>query len=230
MFYGHHANVDRMWSIWQKLETKRRDYTDPDWLDSSFVLYDENKNAVRIKVRDCVDSVNLGYVYQDVDIPWLNTRQIPRQNPPTSSSPEPPLAPPPEVYFPAMLNSEINTVVGRPSRSRTIEQKGEEDEVLVIEDIEFDRSSRVHFNVLVNVLDEGLDVSPANIEFAGSFRNIPHAHNHNNAKNSLRFVITELIEELGLDDAETLHVKIAPKLGGENVTIGGIKIELQPIN
>ena len=62
VFYAHHANVDRMWNIWQKMKDQPRDHTDPDWLNSSFVLYDENRKAVRIKVSQCLDSKILGYV------------------------------------------------------------------------------------------------------------------------------------------------------------------------
>ena len=43
IFYSHHANVDRMWTIWKTLGGKRSDITDPDWLESGFLFYDEKK-------------------------------------------------------------------------------------------------------------------------------------------------------------------------------------------
>ncbi|KVF93361.1 Polyphenol oxidase, central domain-containing protein [Cynara cardunculus var. scolymus] len=58
LFYTHHANVDRMWKIWKDL--KGPDYpdhtepTDPDWLNASYVFYDENKELVRVYNKDCV--------------------------------------------------------------------------------------------------------------------------------------------------------------------------------
>lgn len=58
---------------------KRKDYNDPDWLDSSFLFYDENANLVRVKVRHCIDSKTLGYDYQDVDLPWLKSKPTPRK-------------------------------------------------------------------------------------------------------------------------------------------------------
>nr|ALJ53304.1 polyphenol oxidase [Luffa aegyptiaca]APO14263.1 polyphenol oxidase 4 [Luffa aegyptiaca] len=224
LFYAHHANVDRMWTIWQGLiDGKSRDFTDPDWLNASFVFYDENKNAIRIKVQDCLDNEKLGYKYQAVEIPWLHTKPIPRQKTSQLKSSKAQETPPIEV-----LNSKMTKEVKRPQRSRSKTQKSVEDEVLVIE-MELDTTSRVHFNVLVNVLDDGTDVSPGNTEFAGSFKSIPLGHKHR-ANTSLSLVITELIEELGYDDDETVFVTIDPKLGGDLVTIGGIKIELQPIN
>lgn len=221
LFYGHHANVDRVWTIWQGLHKgKPRDYTDPSWLDSSFVFYDEHRKLVRIKVRDCLDNEKLGYVYQDLCIPWLYTKQIPRRRRPPTKLPAPEV-----IGFPKDLDSKITTVVKRPKKSRDKEEKSEEDEILVIEDIEFDKSSRVHFNVLVNVVDDGSDVSPGNSEFAGTFTNISHGHKHR-VKTSLRLVITDQIEDLGLQDDETVIVSIDPKVVEDKVTIGGIKIEL----
>ncbi|VFQ89013.1 unnamed protein product [Cuscuta campestris] len=78
IFHAHHGNIDRMWEIWKTLGGRRRNFSDPDWLDSSLLFYDENAQMVRIKVRDCLDTRNLGYVYQDVEIPWLNSRPTPR--------------------------------------------------------------------------------------------------------------------------------------------------------
>ncbi|XVE87997.1 hypothetical protein DITRI_Ditri19aG0033200 [Diplodiscus trichospermus] len=85
LFYSHHSNVDRMWSIWKSLPGKKRnDFTDLDWLDASFVFYDENANLVRAKVRDCLDTKTLGYDYQRVDIPWLSV--TPRESGSTDRS------------------------------------------------------------------------------------------------------------------------------------------------
>lgn len=68
IFFAHHSNIDRMWNIWKTLGGRRQDITDSDYLDASFVFYDENAQLVRVKVRDCLDPTNLGYTYQDVDI------------------------------------------------------------------------------------------------------------------------------------------------------------------
>lgn len=77
IFFAHHGNVDRMWSIWKTLGGKRKDFTDPDWLNTEFLFYDENAQLVRVKVKDCLDSKNLGYVYQDISVPWLKNRPTP---------------------------------------------------------------------------------------------------------------------------------------------------------
>ncbi|CAN1164786.1 Polyphenol oxidase, chloroplastic [Linum perenne] len=72
IFFSHHANIDRLWTLWKMMGARRRrdDYTNPDWLDSSFVFFDENAEPVRVKVKDCLDIKKLGYVYEDVDVLW----------------------------------------------------------------------------------------------------------------------------------------------------------------
>jgi polyphenol oxidase len=48
IFFAHHANVDRMWYVWKKLRGKHQDFTDPDWLNTEFLFYDENAQLVHI--------------------------------------------------------------------------------------------------------------------------------------------------------------------------------------
>nr|GMD80283.1 polyphenol oxidase E, chloroplastic-like [Ipomoea batatas] len=63
------SDVDRWWTVWQILGGKRAGITDPELLQTSFVLYDENNNLVRIKVEDCLDIQKLGYTYEDLPKP-----------------------------------------------------------------------------------------------------------------------------------------------------------------
>nr|GMC78829.1 polyphenol oxidase, chloroplastic-like [Ipomoea batatas]GME17879.1 polyphenol oxidase, chloroplastic-like [Ipomoea batatas] len=118
LFYGHHSNVDRIWSIWKTLGGRRQDFTDRDWLEASFLFYDENAQLVRIKVRDCLDSRNLGYVYQDVATPWLNSRPTPRRSRILSKAKKlveakaADAAPAPEDVFPATLEKAVRVMIG----------------------------------------------------------------------------------------------------------------------
>ncbi|KAG8078187.1 hypothetical protein GUJ93_ZPchr0007g5030 [Zizania palustris] len=77
VFYTHHANIDRLWDTWCNItrgDQRHLVFTDPDWLESSFLFYDEEARLVRITVRDVLNIDKLRYAYDKVDIPWLNAR------------------------------------------------------------------------------------------------------------------------------------------------------------
>ncbi|KAK7246542.1 hypothetical protein RIF29_41411 [Crotalaria pallida] len=223
IFYSHHANVDRLWSIWKTLGGKRKDITDPDWLESGFLFYDENKNLVRVKVKDSLDTTKLRYVNQEVDIPWKN-KPTPRRSRvqkaatlETSSS----------VKFPLVLESVVRANVKRPNKSRSKEEKEEKEEVLVIDGIEFDKNKAVKFDVFIND-EEDTQIRPDNTEFAGSFVSVPHSHKvkNNNIITCLRLGLTDLLEDLEADDDDSVVVTLVPRFGKGLVTIEGIRIEL----
>ncbi|CAK9327423.1 unnamed protein product, partial [Citrullus colocynthis] len=160
----------------------------------------------------------LGYVYQDVEIPWWNARPVLRPIPWIRTK----QFKPPRINFPQILNSDITTLVERPG------ERMNKTEVLVIEDVEYDPTLPLHFDVLLNVGDEGKDVGPGNIEFVGTFTNIPHGH-ETHEKTSLHFVITKDVYELGLEGDKDLVVKIVPNVNGDRIKIGGIKIQLEDV-
>jgi polyphenol oxidase len=235
VFYAHHSNCDRLWSVWKTLGGKRRDITDPDWLDASFVFYDENADLVRVKVRDSLDSHKLGYTYQDVDIPWKYSRPHPRLHKVLDKIKKLTHAHAADVMmakdvFPRKLDQVVKVLVKRPKKSRSKKEKEEEEEILVIEGIEVPRDEFVKFDVFINDEDEVLS-SPNKTEFVGSFVNVAHKHKHaKNNKTNQRFGISDLLDDLGADDDEHVLVTLVPKIGcnGINaVSIGGIKIELE---
>lgn len=233
LFYAHHSNVDRMWSVWKTLGGRRTDFTDSDWLDSAFLFYDENANLVRVKVRDCLDTKKLGYEYQNVDIPWLNTRPTPRRvaSKVASSAGVARAAETKNkrvltnVRFPLVLSNAVSFEVARPKTSRTKKEKEDEEEVLVIENIEFDRDKMIKFDVYINDEDDVI-IGPDNTEFAGSFVNVPHKHKHGKKMTTcLRLGLTDLLEELDVEGDDSVVVTLVPKYGKGQAKIGGVKIE-----
>lgn len=236
IFFAHHSNVDRMWTVWKQLGGKRNDFTDPDWLDTGFLFYDENAELVRVKVRDCLDMNKMGYGYQEVDIPWTKSKPTPRKK---TTGAAKAAGGSDAGEFPIELNKVVKTVVQRPRKSRSKKEKDDEEEVLLIEGIEFPRDAFVKFDVYINDVD---DVSgPAKTEFAGSFVNVPHRHHqhllhhheHHEHKHllkrkmrtNLRLGITDLLEELGAEDDDSVVVTLVPKFVDDAVTIAGIRIE-----
>ncbi|KAF4362099.1 hypothetical protein F8388_023951 [Cannabis sativa] len=60
IFFFHHSNIDRLLSVWETLGGSRTVFTDPDWLDTDILFYNEYALLVRVKVRDCLDTRKLG--------------------------------------------------------------------------------------------------------------------------------------------------------------------------
>ncbi|KAF8411178.1 hypothetical protein HHK36_003721 [Tetracentron sinense] len=239
IFYSHHSNVDRMWTLWKSLGGKRNDFTDSDWLDSGFLFYDENAQLVRVKVRDCLDQSNLRYKYQEVDIPWLKSKPTPRNTKAVRAAKKKVSAKKKKEdtstftsKFPITLDSVVRVIVQRPKKTkRTTKEKEEEEEILVLEGIELKRDAFVKFDIYINDEDEKDQSKPDKTEFAGSFVNIPHHHKHGTTdlqlKTSMRMGITDLLEDLDAEDDETVVVTLVPRQGDKGVvTIAGISIEL----
>ncbi|KAG6478561.1 polyphenol oxidase, chloroplastic-like [Zingiber officinale] len=231
IFFAHHGNVDRVWYLWKKLGGRHRDFDDKDWLNASFLFYDENADLVRVTVKDCLETERLRYTYQAVEIPWLKSRPTPakraaagtqRLGRPSASTAE-------AARFPVVLNSPVSFTVKRPKLSRSGAEKEAEEEVLVVEGIEYDRDFFIKFDVFVNALEGTEGLTPGESEFAGSFVNVPHKHKHRKKekklKTGLRLGITDLLEDIGAEGDESVLVTIVPRAGKGKASVAGIKID-----
>ncbi|MCD7450218.1 hypothetical protein HAX54_004515 [Datura stramonium] len=230
IFYAHHANIDRMWTIWKTLGGKRRDFTDRDWLDSAFLFYDENRTLVKVRVEDCINNEKLGYKYEEVPIPWKNFRPVPRKQKVKKLKAKSVKAA--TKVFPSRLNKTLSFSIKRPKISRTSEDKEIEEELLVFKDMTFDENEYIRFDVFMNE-DEGVKAKVLDrAEYVGSFANLPHMHDgaaggQNTTSSipaSMSLAITEILEDLGLEDEEDIVVVLVPHSGGKQITIGSVEI------
>lgn len=232
IFYAHHSNIDRMWTIWKKLNGKRAEISDPQWLDSHFYFYDENARLVRIKVRDCLDTTRLGYVYEEADLPWLSARPKPSVDPKIGRSI---LRSRIELCKnfghkgPWSVERTVRVIVARPKRPRD----QDEEEVLLVYGVDVMKDMYVKFDILINAVDE-TTVGPRSREFAGSFVKIPSGARvadsmkdlKSQSKHNLKLGISELLADIEADQDESILVTLVPRLGsGINTTVDGIRIE-----
>ncbi|KAJ3698925.1 hypothetical protein LUZ61_002630 [Rhynchospora tenuis] len=227
LFYAHHSNVDRMWNIWKTLGRRNVDICDTDYLDASFLLYDENAELVQITVADCLDSERyMRYKYQDVPIEWKDMKPKVKTRQTRSLRPKSTLK---EAQFPLVLDSPVRATVRRPKTNRTELEKLLKEEILQINGIKLGRDVRMKFDVYVNV-DNHETVAPAVREFIGSFTNVPHKHRHDQMdmgiETSIQFGLTEVIDDLGINGDETIEVTLVPRNGVGKVTITSITTNL----
>ncbi|XP_068655836.1 polyphenol oxidase, chloroplastic-like [Aristolochia californica] len=222
IFFGHHANIDRMWDIYRNKRGNLLEFNDPDWLDATFIFYDENEKVVSVKVRDCLNVNDLGYGFADnnFSVPTVQPRAAPITNPKLISDFGP---------SPRPLNETIRAVVTRPKASRTPAEKAAFAEVLFIDDIDILDPEPIRFDVYVdNLLQNTYTVGPGT--FSGSFTRLRH-NNHimkdgPTVKAGLQLGIQSILENIGADAAQKIAVNIVPRNG--KVKIGGVYIELVP--
>ncbi|GFP98856.1 polyphenol oxidase i chloroplastic [Phtheirospermum japonicum] len=220
LFYCHHANVDRMWTLWQyflpsnNVPDKR--ITDPDFLNTSFLFYDENADLVRVTVKDSLDNLRMGYDFDRIDLPWLDYRP-PRQTSKAKIVRASSTAPKASTLFPLTLDGIVRFQVDKT-------KKGKADELLVLENITVDTSKFLKFDVFVN--DE--DDNPQELDkaaYAGTYAQVPHkTKNNKTATSSISLKLTDLYDDMDIGDDDTIVVTLVPRHKGPGVTIGGIKI------
>jgi polyphenol oxidase len=221
LFYSHHSNVDRMWHLWSTRMGGGQGITDPDWLDASFVFYDDVKSPrkVRIKFRDVLDTRDLGYTYDpeyDRDLPWLRpkiTTLVPHGKDSGGAAARSSAAPP---VFPLALTK--GQVVEVPAVAVPAREAGKE-QLLVIDGIEFDPQANNKFDVAINLpADKALLVGPQYKEYAGSFAVVPGSGAGETRKGKVSLCITDVLYDLDAEDDSTVDVLIVPRTNAK-VTI-----------
>ncbi|XP_006644832.1 polyphenol oxidase, chloroplastic-like [Oryza brachyantha] len=231
IFYPYHSNIDRLWEIWRDTTTvsgrhghAATVFTDPDWLDSSFLFYDEEARLVRITVRDVLDIDRLRYAYDDdgAGTPWLDARPPPTPDVNRERRGELPES----VRFPVLLNATVTTPVRRPSVLRRVTENVDLEEVLVVDGIVTDGTSTVKFDVFVNAREHE-KVELGGREMAGSFVCLKHhmndGENGEGVETTMRLALSEILKDLGAEEDESVAVTLVPRYG--NVRIGGLRIE-----
>ncbi|XP_020574987.1 polyphenol oxidase, chloroplastic-like [Phalaenopsis equestris] len=212
IFFAHHGNIDRLWTIWERISmNKSRVFKDKDFLDASFLFWDENMQFVRIFVRDIMDTRKLGYVYEEVPLPWMKIKTlVEKEGRQSKSAGKDEGHGKSRVTFPLKLQSDVRVNVRR--------RVGKEGEKLVVSDIELDGRDYVWFKVYIGRVGGG------RVE-AGCF-----VHLERRAKERIHMVtklqigITQFIEEVGADGDDWVVVTLVPVVAGDKVIVGGVMI------
>ena len=230
IFWLHHANIDRLWSVWSAAP-EREDPSEPQWREQAFEFFDDGGHQVSMKCADVLDTLaDLGYTYDTTPPPAAVP--VPAPTPatpaPTAAAPPPPgpaavKAPEPEMIGASQRGLEL---VGAPaSVSILIDGQAAKQATaaarhiyLNVEDIEGDTNPGTVYGIYAN-LPEG---APPDLEAAHhvgnlSFFGIERARNPrgDEASHGLRVAvdITPLARELqarGQWEGHTLIVTFRP--------------------
>nr|CCD61125.1 polyphenol oxidase precursor [Taraxacum officinale] len=243
LFYGHHANVDRMWNVWKAMGKQLRldghiDPVDEDWLNASYVFYDENRVRVRVYNKDSVHTPTMGYKYESSETPWVTRKPLARpreENVAVKAANDGVKNVSDEGVLPLTLEDGklVRVLVSRPieAKNRSPEDKKKTNEMLSLNNIYYSCQKFIRFNVIVN--DTGKkpakDITAAQAEFVGSFAQLPHNAGEEDKmlmKTDELFGITELMEDTKAEGDDFILVTIVPKVGCTGVKITGIDIQM----
>ncbi|XP_016491686.2 polyphenol oxidase E, chloroplastic-like [Nicotiana tabacum] len=228
-FYSHHANVDRMWTIWKTLGGKRKDINKPDYLNTEFFFYDEKKNPYLVKVRDCLDNKKMGYDFQAMPTPWRNFKPLKKSKSKVNARSVQSAT---QTFPIAKIDKPITFSIKRETSGRTQQEKDAKEEMLTFLELNIDQRKHIRFDVFINADANSNWHELDRAEFAGSYTALPHVHSdptkpHVAPVAKFQLAITELLEEIGLEDEDDIVVTLVPKTGGEFVAIKSVVITLE---
>lgn len=86
VFFAHHGNIDRLWTVWLGLAPTHRNFPNVPWKTQTWNFYDENSVWTSMAVSDVLDTVNsLRFQYQPPSVAriWKFTPKAP---PPLSAA------------------------------------------------------------------------------------------------------------------------------------------------
>ncbi|GJW68072.1 polyphenol oxidase I, chloroplastic-like protein [Tanacetum coccineum] len=128
VFYIHHSNVDRMWKLWKDLGIKgHKEPKDKDWIDAIICFMMRIRTLLRVYNKD---------LCQIISIAKVKTVE--------------------QLRFPVGVDPELKVRVKRPAVNRTEAEKAEANEILLINGIRFNMTTRFGLNeILEDTKTEG---------------------------------------------------------------------------
>lgn len=219
VFFSHHGNIDRLWSVWLKLSAQHKNFTDQPWLTHGWEFYDENSVWTRIAISDVVDPVNsLRCDYQPPSVkPIWTFTQRPPANAIASAEAQPALTAQSAAATTALGSAPVTQSIALPppvaEAIAGLTPEAAPEYVLHIEGIEVPPTAQTLFQVYLNLPDANANTGVDVPNFVGmvtilakNSKGEGHAHPSTNAA----FDITEALAKVAKARADSLTVTLVP--------------------
>jgi tyrosinase len=156
IFWLHHANIDRLWAVWNAMGgTRTNPVDDARWAGQSFSFFDADGKEVSLTGRQVSDTRALDYTYDSLPAAPLQQREV------TVAASDVPPEPEPEIVGaseePVRLvgsPAHVSVAVDQRARSALLGAAAPRRVVLSIDNIEADTNPGTVYGVYVN-LPEG---------------------------------------------------------------------------
>lgn len=181
IFYLHHANIDRLWSRWLQLGGGRANppTSDTVWHGTKFTFFDENGTAVTLTGAQVVNTAaQLGYRYDDeggpaaAPVPVIAIAGAAAAGERVAAS----AVETPVALRRAVVQVDVPVAPDARAKVAAATQPGRTRLVLAVEDIAYDASPGVYYEIYLN-LPAGTAPDPQGAHFAGTlalFALAPH--------------------------------------------------------
>ena len=216
IFWLHHANIDRLWSVW--IADGHAPPTSASWLNEKFTLFDEDGQATTLAVRDTLDTVDdLDYRYDDVPVaaPPAPDPGVPG-GPPVGDE----AAPEPEMIGataePISLEGSAASVVvdiDADARAGGLLDEGADARIYMsVEHIDADEPPGTVYAVYVKDADQSPQdrIHVGNVSLFGSDKlHATRANEDHDHDTRLVFDVTDQVRSLGMADLRGRHLEVS---------------------
>jgi polyphenol oxidase len=220
VFFAHHGNIDRLWSVWLGLSPTHRNFTSPTWLTHVWQFYDENAVWTQIAISDVIDmenSLRVRYQPPSVSPIWRFTGRRAAVAEAANAAPEPALmianAPEGIPLGAAPLTLSISLPPVTASAFSAIEATSAPSYVLHIEDLEVPADRQAYFYVYLNLPEANAETKVEAPNFVGTVTVLAKSkslHTHQHAGVNAAFDITEALARVAKAAGGNLSITLVP--------------------